>query len=227
MGRSAHLRLLGAGRRWPRGRAGSSRSFAHACSGIGSGRFASALQPENLKAVSEQTQATYIQQAAQNSFACDPTVTNVDWFLPVDEQTRNGRGQDGSTVISGRWQSGHMTAGGEGVSTPPPRHLAQLGLPPPRVGWLDVEPSNVWSRRRGLNTSVLRGMIGYLTRSTSASTVGIYSMWAWWHRITTGWRTSAPEWIPGSSSSCPAPFSAGPVWLTQAGSASLDIDIAC
>lgn len=310
---------------------------------------------ENVNVVSEQTQATYIQQAVQTYFACDPTVTNVDWFLLVDEQTRNGRSRDGSTVISGGWQSGLMTAGGEGVSTPKLaysqdaplfaegraactgarvawepsadlspyaegargidvsypncgvrlagrrgfavvgvnggrpfsvnpclrsqyeryarsaaaalylntgyeswypravtaacavaargrgvayavgcseaaaslRRLAQLRLPPPRVWWLDVEPSNVWSRRRGLNTSVLRGMMDYLRKSTSASTVGIYSMWPWWHRITTGWRTSAPEWIPGSSSSCPAPFSAGPVWLTQAGSARLDIDIAC
>jgi hypothetical protein len=69
-------------------------------------------------------------------------------------------------------------------------------------------------------------MMDYLNRSTSAF-VGIYSMWQWWHGITTDWRTSAPEWIPSSRSACPAPFSTGPVWLAQAGSTSLDLDIAC
>jgi hypothetical protein len=107
------------------------------------------------------------------------------------------------------------------------RHLTQLGLTQPRVWWLDVEPSNAWSSNRAVNTSVLRGMKDYLTTFTNASTVGIYSMWPWWHEITTGWRTSAPEWIPSSRTACPLPFSAGPVWLAQAGSTGLDVDIAC
>jgi hypothetical protein len=317
-------------------------------------QYSQYYNPENVTVVSEQTQAAYVAESVQKYLACDPTVTDVDWFLLVDEATRNGRSPDGSTVISGGWQSGLMTAGGQGVSTAKlaytqdaplfaegraactgqlvrwtpgtavspyrsgargidvsypncgvrldgrgafavvgvnggrpfsfnpclrsqyvhyarsaaaalylntgyeswygrdltpacaaaahrgvayavgcseaatsVRHLAQMGLPQPRVWWLDVEPSNVWSRDRALNTSVLRGMMNYLKTFTNASTIGIYSMWPWWHGITTDWRTSAPEWIPSSGSACPTPFSAGPVWLAQAGSTGLDLDIAC
>jgi len=73
---------------------------------------------ENVAVVSEQTQATYIRQAVQQYLACDPTVTDVEWFLLIDEATRNGRSQDGTKVLGGGWQSGLLTAGGEGVSTP-------------------------------------------------------------------------------------------------------------
>jgi hypothetical protein len=73
---------------------------------------------ENVAVVSEQTQAAYVRQAVQQYFACDPTVTDVEWFLLVDEQTRNGRSADGKTVLGGGWQSGLLTAGGPGVSTP-------------------------------------------------------------------------------------------------------------
>jgi hypothetical protein len=73
---------------------------------------------ENVKVVSEQTQAAYVAEAVQEYFACDPTVTDVEWFLLVDETTRNGRTQDGTTYMGGGWQSGMMTAGGTGVSTP-------------------------------------------------------------------------------------------------------------
>ncbi len=72
---------------------------------------------ENVAVVSEQTQAVYIRQTVQKYFACDPTVTDVEWFLLVDEPTRNGKTQSGK-VIGGGWQSGLLTAGGEGVSTP-------------------------------------------------------------------------------------------------------------
>jgi hypothetical protein len=72
---------------------------------------------ENVKVVSQQTQANYIAQTVER-FACDPTVTDVEWFLLVDEATRNGRSQDGTTVLGGGWQSGLMTAGGDGISQP-------------------------------------------------------------------------------------------------------------
>ncbi|HEV7132956.1 MAG TPA: hypothetical protein VGN27_04380 [Gaiellaceae bacterium] len=72
---------------------------------------------ENVKVVSEQTQADFIKETVQKYFACDPTVTDVEWFLLVDEATRDGRDQNGN-VIGGGWQSGFLTAGGQGVSAP-------------------------------------------------------------------------------------------------------------
>ena len=71
---------------------------------------------ENVAVVSEQTQAAYIQQTVNRYFACDPTVTDVEWFLLVDEPTRNGKNQLGLSV-GGGWQSGLLTAGGDTVST--------------------------------------------------------------------------------------------------------------
>ena len=82
---------------------------------------------ENVKVVSEQTQAAYIQQTVQRYFACDPTVTDVEWFLLTDEPTRNGRNQAGQT-IGGGWQSGLMTAGGQGVSQPKPAYTEDAPL---------------------------------------------------------------------------------------------------
>jgi hypothetical protein len=72
---------------------------------------------ENVKVVSEQQQADDIRQTVQKYFACDPTVTDVEWFLLVDEPTRDGKDQSGN-FIGGGWQSGFLTAGGKGVSTP-------------------------------------------------------------------------------------------------------------
>jgi hypothetical protein len=72
---------------------------------------------ENVAVVSEQTQADYIAEAVQKYFACDPTVTDVEWFLLVDEASRNGKDQSGN-VIGGGWQSGLLTAGGQGISQP-------------------------------------------------------------------------------------------------------------
>src|SRR5438105_479816 len=71
---------------------------------------------ENVKVVSEQAQADDVRQAVQKYFACDPTVTDVEWFLLVDEPTRDGKDRNGS-FIGGGWQSGFLTAGGKGVST--------------------------------------------------------------------------------------------------------------
>ncbi len=72
---------------------------------------------ENVAVVAEQAQASDISETVQRYFACDPTVTDVEWFLLVDEQTRNGKGKDG-TRLGGGWQSGLLTAGGPGMSTP-------------------------------------------------------------------------------------------------------------
>lgn len=82
---------------------------------------------ENVKVVGEQTQAAYIQQTVQRYFACDPTVTDVEWFLLTDEPTRNGKNQEGQTV-GGGWQSGLMTAGGKGVSQPKPAYTEDAPL---------------------------------------------------------------------------------------------------
>ncbi len=49
------------------------------------------IHRENVAVVSEQTQATYVRETVQKYFACDPTVTDVEWFLLVDEFTRNGK----------------------------------------------------------------------------------------------------------------------------------------
>jgi hypothetical protein len=82
---------------------------------------------ENVAVVSEETQAQYIQETVQKYVACDPTVTDVEWFLLVDEPTRNGRDQTGK-VVGGGWQSGLLTAGGEGVSTPKVAYHADAPL---------------------------------------------------------------------------------------------------
>jgi hypothetical protein len=71
--------------------------------------------PGSAAAVSETTQAQYIAQAV-GMFACDPTVTNVNLFLLVDEATRTG------------WQSGLMTTGGEGKSLPKAAFAASAPL---------------------------------------------------------------------------------------------------
>jgi hypothetical protein len=75
------------------------------------------IHDENVKTVSEATQAQYLQRVAEKYFACDPTVATVNLFLLVDEVTRDGRDANG-TYVGGGWQSGLLTAGGEGVSTP-------------------------------------------------------------------------------------------------------------
>jgi hypothetical protein len=75
------------------------------------------IHGENVKAVSEATQTQYLQTATEKYFACDPTIATVNWFLLVDESTRDGKDSSGATV-GGGWQSGLLTAGGKGVSTP-------------------------------------------------------------------------------------------------------------
>jgi hypothetical protein len=75
------------------------------------------VNPENVSVVSEQTQANDIRTMVTKYFACDPTVTDVELFLLIDEIYRNGKDANG-VVRGGGWQSGLLTAGGQGVSKP-------------------------------------------------------------------------------------------------------------
>jgi hypothetical protein len=108
------------------------------------------------------------------------------------------------------------------------RRIDEAGLARPDIWWLDVEPSNTWSASRSQNARVLDAMIAYLTSLKPAPLVGIYSKPSWWWRITGGWTTPVPEWIPSRTAVCPAAFSAGPVWLAQLpGVSPLDVDATC
>jgi hypothetical protein len=82
---------------------------------------------ENVSTVSEAQQLQYHQRTIQQYFACDADVTTVNWFLLVDEPYRDGRDAKGN-VLGGGWQSGLMTAGGEGVSTAKPAYAALAPL---------------------------------------------------------------------------------------------------
>jgi hypothetical protein len=75
------------------------------------------VNAENVRVLSEQQQAADVQALATNYFACDPTVVGVQLFLLIDEKYRNGRDETGK-YMGGGWQSGLLTAGGEGVSQP-------------------------------------------------------------------------------------------------------------
>jgi hypothetical protein len=74
------------------------------------------VNAENVRVISEQTQSDYLKLLVTKYFACDPTVVGVQLFLLADEKYRNGRDETGK-YIGGGWQSGLMTAGGDGVST--------------------------------------------------------------------------------------------------------------
>jgi hypothetical protein len=82
---------------------------------------------ENVAVVAEQAQAENVRETVQRYFACDPTVTDVEWFLLVDEPTRNGKAKNG-TRVGGGWQSGLLTTGGPGVSTPKLAYTADAPL---------------------------------------------------------------------------------------------------
>jgi hypothetical protein len=72
--------------------------------------------PENVRVISEQKQAAYINTMVTKYFACDPTVVGVQLFLLVDERYRNGRNESGQ-YVGGGWQSGLVTAGGQPKSS--------------------------------------------------------------------------------------------------------------
>ena len=75
------------------------------------------VNAENVATIREQTQADYLKKMAEKYFACDPTVVSVQLFLLADERYRNGKDANGVT-LGGGWQSGLLTAGGQGVSQP-------------------------------------------------------------------------------------------------------------
>jgi hypothetical protein len=83
------------------------------------------VNAENVQVISEQKQADYLKTLVTKYFACDPTVVGVQLFLLVDEKYRNGR-DESVKYRGGVWQSGLLTACGEGVSQPKLAY-AQLG----------------------------------------------------------------------------------------------------
>ena len=78
-------------------------------------KYAGYVNAENVSVVTEQAQADNIKLMVTKYFACDPSVVGVQLFLLVDEKYRNGR-DESNTYVGGGWQSGLVTAGGEGVS---------------------------------------------------------------------------------------------------------------
>ena len=83
------------------------------------------VNSENVATISEQTQADYLKKMAEKYFACDPSVVSVQLFLLADEKYRNGKDANGQT-LGGGWQSGLLTAGGDGLSAPKTSY-AQVG----------------------------------------------------------------------------------------------------
>jgi hypothetical protein len=79
-------------------------------------RYTQYVNNENVRTIDEATQTAYLKTVAEKYFACDPTVATVNLFLLIDEKYRDGRNESGQ-VVGGGWQSGLLTAGGEGVST--------------------------------------------------------------------------------------------------------------
>jgi hypothetical protein len=80
-------------------------------------QYAGYVNGENVPVVTEEQQADRIKTMVTRYLACDPTVVDVELFLLVDERYRNGRDENGAS-IGGGWQSGLVTAGGDGVSQP-------------------------------------------------------------------------------------------------------------
>jgi hypothetical protein len=86
-------------------------------------KYAQYFNAENVATVTEAQQTAYVRAATEKYFACDPTVTTVNWFGLVDETSRDGRDRSG-TPYGGGWQAGLMTAGGEGSSQPKQAYAA-------------------------------------------------------------------------------------------------------
>jgi hypothetical protein len=78
-------------------------------------QYAGYLNAENVRVVTERQQTDRIRTMVTRYLACDPTVVGVQLFLLVDEPYRNGRDERGA-YVGGGWQSGLVTAGGDGVS---------------------------------------------------------------------------------------------------------------
>jgi hypothetical protein len=107
--------------------------------------------------------------------------------------------------------------------------LAGRTLTARAVIWLDVETANAWSRVSALNAAVISGLLGSLRSLVPQAILGIYSDRHQWQEITNGMSSPAtPEWAPQvGGSACTQSFAGGPVWLSQGGGASLDLDHAC
>jgi len=112
--------------------------------------------------------------------------------------------------------------------------LRKAGLRPNTV-WLDVETvgHHPWSTNRSLNRALISGAAHELQRQHVH--VGVYSYRYAWVRITGGWRTSLPTWVPSGSGQrgkalarCrQRSFSGGRVLLTQWTTGSRDYDLTC
>ena len=147
-------------------------------------QYSQYVNPENVKVVTEQQQADYIQQMAQNYFACDPTVTDVELFLLVDEKYRNGKDETGKTV-GGGWQSGLLTAGGQGVSTPkiayaqdgPVFAQGRAACTGSLVSWAPAGTTTGGGATTGGKTTATQIKVVYLAKS---------------HRIGVRWRSTGP-----------------------------------
>lgn len=86
-------------------------------------KYSQYFHNENVATVSEAQQTQYVKEATEKYFACDPTISTVNWFGLVDEKSRDGRDQSGK-AYGGGWQAGLLTAGGDGVSTPKQAYTA-------------------------------------------------------------------------------------------------------
>ncbi|HUD11787.1 MAG TPA: hypothetical protein VMS08_05220 [Candidatus Saccharimonadia bacterium] len=106
------------------------------------------------------------------------------------------------------------------------------------VWWLDVETVNSWSTNTANNRADLEGMTYAFT--ISGSTVGVYSIPAWWSLVAGPVTSSSrlyylPEWLPGASTQSEAKSNCrlrsftggGNIELTQYTSRALDYDVSC
>ncbi|HUZ90039.1 MAG TPA: hypothetical protein VMU49_09475 [Candidatus Acidoferrales bacterium] len=97
--------------------------------------------------------------------------------------------------------------------------IADQGITPSRIFWIDVESSNSWSTQDlSLNRYALEGEFDQLTGR--GFLVGVYSAFADWAEVTGNWTapTVSADWVAQSldSSSCRGRgFSDAPVWLRQ------------
>lgn len=99
-----------------------------------------------------------------------------------------------------------------------------------RVFWAAVVTANSWSSDQALNVDVVQAALGALT--AAGFTAGVYSTASQWQAILGSWTTSAPVWVPGSSSAPAAScgsvaFSTTGVWLVQVPGSTWDQDGAC
>ncbi len=122
------------------------------------------------------------------------------------------------------------------------QQASQVGTPPPKAVWLDVErvggcsgttlpSSGYWTCSTSLNASVISGAVDAI--STAGLAGGIYSTAYQWQKIAGSYSPSLPLWIPGGSSHssvCSGSsywFGGGKATITQGQSGNFDTDEAC